>query len=151
MIVPSFEVVMRWLSQGQFPHYLCDQCHGIHVVDLQSLEGVLESRLFVENDGIMFTTELEIRPTALLPLVADLGRLNMNYPALKVFVDVVDDNLPRLMICDSLATAAGLTDEQLHLFMRTTIEATQRLYGECEQMGFLNPPDEAIPPGSAMH
>ena len=62
MIVPSFEVVMRWLTQGQIPHYLCEQCHGIHIVDIQSLEGVLESRLFVESEGLMFTTELEIRP-----------------------------------------------------------------------------------------
>lgn len=143
MIVPSFEVVMRWLTQGQIPHYLCEQCHGIHIVDIQSLEGVLESRLFVESEGLMFTTELEIRPVGLLPLVADLGRLNMNYPTLKIFVDVVDDNLPRLMICDTIHIAAGLTDEQLQLFMTSAISGMKQLYGECEQAGYLNPPEES--------
>jgi hypothetical protein len=143
MIVPSFEVVMRWLTQGQIPHYLCEQCHGIHIVDIQSLEGVLESRLFVESEGLMFTTELEIRPVGLLPLVAELGRLNMNYPTLKIFVDVVDDNLPRLMICDTIHIAAGLTDEQLQLFMTSAITGMKQLYGECEQAGYLNPPEES--------
>ncbi len=146
MIVPSFEVVMRWLSEGQIPHYLCDQCHGIHIVDVQSLDGVLESRLFVENEGLMFTTELEVRPVGLLPLVADLGRLNMNYPTLKIFVDVVDDNLPRLMVCNTLQLGAGLSPEQLQLFMTTAMTAMKQLYGECEQAGYLNPPEASETP-----
>ena len=146
MIVPSFEVVMRWLSDGQIPHYLCDQCHGIHIVDVQSLDGVLESRLFVENEGLMFTTELEVRPVGLLPLVADLGRLKMNYPTLKIFVDVVDDNLPRLMVCNTLQLGAGLSPEQLQLFMTTAMTAMKQLYGECEQAGYLNPPEASETP-----
>ena len=146
MIVPSFEVVMRWLTEGQIPHYLCDQCHGIHIVDVQSLDGVLESRLFVENEGLMFTTELEVRPVGLLPLVADLGRLNMSYPTLKIFVDVVDDNLPRLMVYNTLQLDAGLTPEQLQLFMSTAMTAMKQLYGECEQAGYLNPPEESETP-----
>ena len=146
MIVPSFEVVMRWLSEGQIPHYLCDQCHGIHIVDVQSLDGVLESRLFVENEWLMFTTELEVRPVGLLPLVADLGRLNMSYPTLKIFVDVVDDNLPRLMVCNTLQLGAGLTPEQLQLFMSTAMTAMKQLYGECEQAGYLNPPEASETP-----
>lgn len=146
MIVPSFEVVMRWLTEGQIPNYLCDQCHGIHIVDVQSLDGVLESRLFVENEGLMFTTELEVRPVGLLPLVADLGRLNMSYPTLKIFVDVVDDNLPRLMVCNTLQLGAGLTPEQLQLFMSTAMTAMKQLYGECEQAGYLNPPEASETP-----
>lgn len=137
---------MRWLSEGQIPHYLCDQCHGIHIVDVQSLDGVLESRLFVENEGLMFTTELEVRPVGLLPLVADLGRLNMSYPTLKIFVDVVDDNLPRLMACNTLQLGAGLTPEQLQLFMSTAMTAMKQLYGECEQAGYLNPPEASETP-----
>ena len=70
----------------------------------------------------------------------------MNYPTLKIFVDVVDDNLPRLMICNTLQLGAGLTSAQLHLFMTTAIAAMKQLYGECEQAGFLNPPEESEVP-----
>lgn len=103
----------------------------------------------MENDGIMFTTELEIRPTALLPLVADLGRLNMNYPALKVFVDVVVNGA---CLTDDLRFTGyhGLTDEQLHLFMRTTIEPRSNCTVSANRWAF-SIADEAIPPGSAMH
>ena len=94
----------------------------------------------------MFTTELEVRPVGLLPLVADLGRLNMSYPTLKIFVDVVDDNLPRLMVCNTLQLGAGLTPEQLQLFMSTAMTAMKQLYGECEQAGYLNPPEASETP-----
>ena len=141
MIVPSFEVVIHWLGQARVPHYMCDQCHGIHVVDIQSLEGVIESRIFVENEGIMFTSELEVRPAALLPLIAELGRLNMAYPTLKIFVDVSDDALPRLMICDAIQTQAGLSFEQFELFINTAIACIKLLYAECEQGGYLILPE----------
>lgn len=141
MIVPSFEIIIQWLKQAQIAHYMCDQCHGIHMVDLQSLDGVIESRLFVESEGLLLTTELEVRPSGLLPLVADLGRLNMNYPALKIFVDIVDDNLPRLMVCSSMYTQAGMTAEQLALFVTSTITASRQLISECEGLGFMNQPE----------
>ncbi|GAA4493889.1 YbjN domain-containing protein [Pseudaeromonas paramecii] len=139
--IPNFDIIIRWLQQGQIPHYMCDQCHGIHMVDVQSMEGVLESRLFVESEGLLLSTELEVRPSGLLLLVSELGRLNMNYPALKIFVDVVDDNLPRLMVCASAYIEAGMTPEQLTLFVQRTLAATQQLISECEQLGVLNPPE----------
>ena len=144
MIVPSFEVVIHWLGQAHVPHYMCDQCHGIHVVDIQSLEGVIESRVFVESEGIMFTSELEIRPAGLLPLVAELGRLNMTYPTLKIFVDVVDDALPRLMVCDAIQTQVGLSFEQFQLFIASAIACIKLLYAECEQAGYLCTPEPVV-------
>ena len=86
------------------------------------------------------------RAQGVLPLVADLGRLNMSYPTLKIFVDVVDDNLPRLMVCNTLQLGAGLTPEQLQLFMSTAMTAMKQLYGECEQAGYLNPPEASETP-----
>lgn len=151
MIIPSFEIVLRWLKQAKIGHYMCDQCHGIHIADLQTLEGVLESRLFVdEPEGLMFTTELELRPTGLLPLVADLGRLNMNYPTLKLFVDLVDDNLPRLMACAHQYTQAGLTQEQLSHFVRASVTAMQQVQSECERLGYINLPEGPSAP-EAVH
>lgn len=148
--IPNFDIIIRWLQQGQIPHYMCDQCQGIHMVDVQSLEGVLESRLFVENEGLLLSTELELRPSGLLLLVSELGRLNMNYPALKIFVDVVDDNLPRLMVCASAYTEAGMTPEQLTLFVQRTVAATQQLLSECDQLGVLNQADN-VPDNRAVH
>ncbi|MCS3454125.1 YbjN domain-containing protein [Aeromonas rivuli] len=148
MNTPSSEMIMRWLQQARIEHYVCDQCHGIHIVSLQSVEGIQESRVFVEEEGLLFSSELEIRPAALLPMVAELGRLNMQYPSLKVFLDIIDDNLPRLVVGHTVFTKAGLTVEQFILFVQSTIAATHDVVAECERLGFLNLVDVVVEPGS---
>ncbi|MBU3825556.1 MAG: YbjN domain-containing protein [Candidatus Oceanisphaera merdipullorum] len=142
---------MRWLSAGYIEHYVCENCHGIHLSELQELEGVLESRLFVEQEGALLTSEIEIRPTALLVLVADLGRLNMNYPGLKVFVDIVDDNLPRLIVADYLHTQAGIDESQFIWIVQQTVMATQQLLFEIGELGFLMQDDEPSKQSAAVH
>ncbi|PSJ47998.1 histidine kinase [Zobellella endophytica] len=141
---------MRWLTTGHIDHYICEHCHGIHLSDVQGLDGVLESRLFVEHEDAIVTTEVEIRPTALLPLVADLTRLNMNYPSLKVFVDIVDDNLPRLIVANYLHTQAGIEQHQFLWIMQQTMMATQQLVQEIGELGFLAL-DEPQKQPSAVH
>ncbi|MDO2948810.1 YbjN domain-containing protein [Aeromonas simiae] len=141
MNTPSSEMVMRWLQTARVEHYVCDQCHGIHIVSLQSVDGVQESRIFVEEEGLLFSTELELRPSALLAVVSDLGRLNMNYPSLKVFLDVTDDSLPRLVVGHTVFTKAGLSVEQFLLFVNSTIAATHEVIAECEREAYLNLPE----------
>ncbi|MGY3869769.1 YbjN domain-containing protein [Aeromonas crassostreae] len=148
MNTPSSEMIMRWLQQARIEHYVCDQCHGIHIVSLQSVEGIQESRVFVEEEGLLFSSELEVRPSALLPLVAELGRLNMQYPSLKLFLDIIDDNLPRLVVGHTVFTKAGLTVEQFILFVQSTIAATHDVVAECERLGFLNLPEMVVEPGA---
>lgn len=142
---------MRWLSASYIEHYVCENCHGIHLSELQELEGVLESRLFVEQEGALLTSEIEIRPTALLVLVAELGRLNMNYPSLKVFVDIVDDNLPRLIVADYMHTQAGLDESQFTWIVQQTVMATQQLLFEIGELGFLMQDEEPSKLSSAVH
>ncbi len=145
------ETAMRWLTAGYIDHYICENCHGIHLSELQGQDGVLESRLFVEHEDAILTTEIEVRPTALLALVADLGRLNMNYPSLKVFVDIVDDNLPRLIVADYLHTQAGLDQPQFLWIVQQTMMATQQLLLEITELGFLMQDDEPQKTRSAVH
>ncbi|ART81079.1 YbjN domain-containing protein [Oceanisphaera avium] len=142
---------MRWLSASYIEHYVCENCHGIHFSELQALEGVLESRLFVEQEGALLTSEIEIRPTALLVLMAELGRLNMNYPSLKVFVDIVDDNLPRLIVAHYLHTQVGMSEQQFIWIMQQTMMATQQLLLEIEELGFLMQDDEPLKTPLAVH
>ena len=74
---------------------------------------------------------------ALLPLSADLGRINMDYPVLKIFLDVVDDATPQLVIAGILPTQAGLTLAQCAHFISTIMDATRQLAAECLQLDYL--------------
>ncbi len=147
---PDRALLQKWLEEARVAFSLCDQCEGLHISALQELEGVIDSRLLLENYGLLLTTELEVRPMALLPIAADLGRLNMDFPTLKVFLDVVDDATPQLVVAGFMPSGAGLTLKQLALFAATTISATRQLAAECRQLDYLfMPPEGGTQPGPA--
>lgn len=133
----------RWLKRAGIGFYLCDQCNGLHISGVQELEGVADARLFIESWGLLFSTELVIRPVALLPLAADLGRLNIDYPTLKLFLDIVDDAMPQLVGGAMWLTGAGITEEQFRLFMSNAIEAMRQLAQEAAHLDYLLPDEGA--------
>ena len=144
---------MRWLNEARVEFSECAECEGLHLAALKGIEGVIDSRLFLERYGLLLTTELEIRPTALLPLAADLGRLNMDYPTLKIFLDVVDDATPQLVMAGILPTQAGLTLAQCAHFLSTNMDATRQLSAECLQLDYLFEEGEtrSATPKTALH
>lgn len=153
LVIPDADQVGRWLRQANIQHYICDQCHGLHISELQGRDGVLDSRLFVEEDGLLMSTELEIRPSALLYLSGELGRLNMLFPALKLFLDVSDENLPRLVACDLLLGRVGVTFEQFLNFIQLMVDVTVQLLDELQQMDalYLGDPTDVPATGGALH
>lgn len=145
-------LLQRWLDDARVQYHLCGQCEGLHIATLQEIEGMIDSRVFLEPWGLLLTSELEIRPMALLPLAADLGRLNMDYPTLKLFQDVVDDATPQLVAAGTLTAGAGLTLEQVANFLSITIAATRQLAEECLRLDYLFAQGEGLQPGSnALH
>jgi hypothetical protein len=129
----------KWLRDCHVAFEHCGECEALHIVALQNLDGVVDSRLFLEHYGLLFTTELEIRPMAVLALTADLGRLSLDYPTLKLFLDIVDDATPQLVIAGVLPTGAGLTGAQCANFLSLTMEGTRQLAAECLELDYLFP------------
>lgn len=134
---PHRELLKTWMGEARVEFSECGECEGLHLAALQGIEGVIDSRLFLERYGLLLTTELEVRPMALLALSADLGRINMDYPTLKVFLDIVDDATPQLVMAGVLPTQPGLTLAQCAHFISTTMDATRQLCAECLQLDYL--------------
>ena len=134
---PDKTLLEDWLGDADMECYLCGQCEGLHIRILQGARGVIDSRLFIEYYGLLLTTELEIRPGALLQVSADLGRLNLDYPTLKVFLDVVDEAVPQLVVAGNFHTGAGLSQEQFGQFMVSSVEGTEHLANNCQQLNYL--------------
>lgn len=148
LLVPDRAEVARWLERAGIDFYQCEECHGLHLPQLQGLEAAADAGLYVEPYGILLSTELVIRPMAMLPLAADLGRLSMDYPLLKLFQDVVDDGMPQLVMGACLLTGAGLSFEQFQLFLNSAIEASKQLAAECRHLDYLyrvNEQGEVLP------
>lgn len=142
---PGEASIRQWLEKAGRAHYLCGDCHGIHLSQMQEREEVLDCRLFVEPEGILLSTEVELRPASLLLVQAELSRLNMAWPAIKVFVDLVDDTLPRLVICQFLLTGAGVDERQFGHFVDTGLQATDNLVDECRDCGWLSQSMQTVP------
>ena len=150
-IAVDADQLKTWLESAGFDHYTCDQCNGLHLTTLQELEGVVDSRLFVEPWGILLSTEFVIRPTAMLVIAADNGRLNMDYPTLKLFMDVVDDAMPQLVSGGVLLTGAGVSEAQFRLFVSSTVEAVSQLAAELAHLDYLLPEEGSEPAPRQTH
>jgi hypothetical protein len=148
---PDRTLLQRWLKDARVEYELCPHCEGLHLINLRAVEGVIDSRLFLERYGLLLTTELEVRPMAVLPLSADLGRLNMDYPTVKIFLDIADDSVPQLVIAGVLPTAAGVTKEQLAAFVALTLEETRQAATDCLQLDYLFAEPEGGRSGPALH
>ena len=146
-------LVEHWLRESRVAYDECGECAGLHLHALRSLEGAIDSRLFLERYGLLLTTELEIRPMAVLAVSADLGRLNMEFPTLKIFLDIVDDATPQLVIAGVLPAAPGLALQQFAAFIAMTMEATRQLADDCLQLDYLFPTGDKGQrgPSSALH
>ena len=146
-------LLQRWLKEARVDFHDCGDCDGLHLQALRGIEGVVDSRLFIERYGLLLTTELEIRPMAMLPLAADLGRLNMDYPTLKVFLDVVDDATPQLVMASVFPSRIGLNLSQCAQFISGGCEATRKLCAECLELDYLFAEGQRAGnvPSSALH
>lgn len=132
--LPDSDHVMQWLDKMNESHFVCDACHGIHLSRLQSETIGLEGRVFVEDYGILLTAEVAIRPSLMISLAGEMSNINAGYPFLKVFVDVVDQELPRLVIANTLLMGkVGVSFEQFQLFIETTVMAAEEVFAEARE------------------
>ena len=78
----------------------------------------------------------------------------MDFPTLKIFLDVVDDATPQLVVAGVLPGSGGLTADQFSHFVAITMEGAGRLAEECLQLDYLFAGVEggaATPPSTALH
>ncbi|MGY0218633.1 YbjN domain-containing protein [Endozoicomonadaceae bacterium StTr2] len=143
LVVPDMASLEAWVKQAGYGSWQCDQCNGLHIDALQELEGVVDSRLFLEPFGIIFSTELDIRNSTVLAVAADLGRLNMTFPTMKLFLDVVDDGTPLFVMSQSLLTAQGVTYSQFANYLESALYAKQQIIAECKELHYLFNGDES--------
>ncbi|WP_139821638.1 YbjN domain-containing protein, partial [Klebsiella pneumoniae] len=74
------------------------------------------------DNVVLFSALAEVKPSALLALSADLSAINASSLTVKAFIDIQDDNLPKLVVCQSLSIGPGVTMEQFAWFFRQSEE-----------------------------
>ncbi len=147
LVIPDRQQVEIWLDQAGHEFWACDRCDGLHISSLQSLDGVLDSRLFIEPFGILFSTELDLKADSAFLIQADMTRLNLGLPTLKLFLEMLESGHLLLVASDVLMTSKGVCYSQFSEFLAMTLEAKSWLYRECQSMHYiLSEQEHCLPP-----
>ena len=122
LVVPGLDTLRQWLDDLGMSFFECDNCQALHLPHMQNFDGVFDAKIDLIDNTILFSAMAEVRPSAALPLAADLSAINASSLTVKAFLDMQDDNLPKLVVCQSLSVMQGVTYEQFAWFVRLSEE-----------------------------
>ncbi|MBF1995229.1 YbjN domain-containing protein [Serratia symbiotica] len=142
LIVPDLALLRRWLDQSGISFFECNSCQALHLPHMQNFDGVFDAKVDLVDNVILFSALAEVKPTTLIPLVANLSLINASSLTVKAFVDIQDDNLPKLIVCQSLSIAVGVTLEQFTHFMQQGEEQISMVILEARENDLLYISDE---------
>ena len=142
LIVPDLALLRRWLDQLGISFFECDSCQALHLPHMQNFDGIFDAKLDIVDNVILFSALAEVKPTALIPRVAALSSINASSLTIKAFVDIQDDNLPKLIVCQSLTIAVGVTHEQFSFFLQQAEEQMSMIILEAHANDLLFIGDE---------
>lgn len=122
LVVPTLDILRRWLDENGVSFFECDSCQALHLPHMQNFDGVYDAKIDLLDDTILFSALAEAKPSALLPLAADLSAINASSLTVKAFLDIQDDNLPKLVVCQSLLASVGISRQQFAAFIKQSEE-----------------------------
>ncbi|WP_200983194.1 type III secretion system chaperone family protein [Klebsiella quasipneumoniae] len=122
LVVPGLDTLRRWLDEIGISFFECDSCQALHLPHMQNFDGIFDAKIDLVDNVVLFSALAEVKPTALLALSADLSAINASSLTVKAFIDIQDDNLPKLVVCQSLSIGPGVTMEQFAWFFRQSEE-----------------------------
>ncbi|MGK2889396.1 MAG: YbjN domain-containing protein [Candidatus Malihini olakiniferum] len=153
LIVPDLNLLLLWLDQLNILYFECDSCQALHLPHMQNFDGIFDAKVDLVDGVILFSALAEVKPSALIPLAGSLSQINASSLTVKAFLDVEDDNLPKLIVCQTVSVAEGVTIEQFRHFMQQSEEQISMVILEAcaNNMLFLGEEEEISPARGVAH
>jgi len=153
LVVPTLDILRRWLDENGVSFFECDTCQALHLPHMQNFDGVYDAKIDLLDNIILFSALAEVKPSALLPLSADLSAINASSLTVKAFLDIQDDNLPKLVVCQSLNASVGVTREQFAAFIKQSEEQISMVILEAcaNQLLFVTEEEGSEDPEAKVH
>ncbi|BDH46541.1 hypothetical protein TUM12370_25850 [Salmonella enterica subsp. enterica serovar Choleraesuis] len=142
LVVPTLDTLRHWLDEMGTGFFECDNCQALHLPHMQNFSGVFDAKLDLVNDVLVFSALAEVKPSALLALSCDLSAINASSLTVKAFLDIQDDNLPKLVVCQTLSCDVGVSVEQFAAFMKQSEEQISMVVLEAAAQQLLFCPEE---------
>lgn len=137
LLIPDLALLRRWLDQLAITFFECDVCQALHLPHMQNFDSIFDAKIDIVDETILFTVLAEVRPSCLLALTAELSQMNASILGVKVFVDIQDDNSPKLIACMTLNASVGVCFEQFSAFMQQGEEQLSMMIMETSAQGML--------------
>jgi len=147
LVVPTLDILRRWLDENGVSFFECDTCQALHLPHMQNFDGVYDAKIDLLDNIVLFSALAEVKPSALLPLAADISSINASSLTVKAFLDIQDDNLPKLVVCQSLNASVGITREQFAAFIKQSEEQISMVILEAcaNQLLFVSEEEDSEP------
>ena len=142
LVVPGLDTLRQWLDELGISFFECDTCQALHLPHMQNFDGIFDAKIDLLDNVILFSALAEVKPSGLLALSADLSSINASSLTVKAFLDIQDDNLPKLVVCQSLAVGAGVALEQFAWFFRQSEEKISMVILEASAHELRYKPEE---------
>ncbi len=146
LVVPSLDTLRQWLDEMGMSFFECDTCQALHLPHMQNFDGVFDAKIDLIDNVVLFSALAEVKPSALLAVGADLSAINASSLTVKAFLDMQDDNLPKLVVCQSLSAAVGVSFEQFAAFVQQSEEQVSMVILEASAQQLLYKQEEEEQP-----
>ena len=137
VVTIDLDQLKSWLDELQIAFYECDSCQALHLPHLQYINGIFDAKIDVLDDVLVFTAIAELKPSAIVPVMANLSQINASSLFIKTFLEISDENLPKLVLSQSLPIAVGLSFNQFELFLHKAGEQSAEVISEIFNNDFL--------------
>ncbi|PHM25488.1 YbjN domain-containing protein [Xenorhabdus budapestensis] len=137
MVIPNLATLRNWLDKLKISYFENEASPVLHLPHMQNIDGLFDAKLDLLGDVVFFSALAEVRPTAIIPLVANLSQINASSLTVKAFLDVQDENLPKLIVCQAFPIAAGMTFQQFSHFLKQSEEQIANVIFEVHSNNFL--------------
>ncbi|PHM37869.1 YbjN domain-containing protein [Xenorhabdus innexi] len=137
MVIPNLATLRNWLDKLKISYFENEASQVLHLPHMQNIEGLFDAKIDLLEGVVFFSALAEVRPTAIIPLVANLSQINASSLTVKAFLDIQDENLPKLIVCQSFPVAAGMTFQQFSHFLKQGEEQISNVIFEVHSHNFL--------------
>lgn len=115
---PDITMFREWLDQLKTSYFECDSCAALHLPHMQNIEGIFDAKLDIADNVLVLSALAELKPTAIVTLVANISQINASSLTAKVFLEINNENLPKLVVSQSFPLEAGMTYRQFCHFLQ---------------------------------
>lgn len=119
---PDITKLREWLDQLKTSYFECDSCAALHLPHMQNIDGIFDAKLDIINNVLVLSALAELKPTAIITLVANISQINASSLTAKVFLEINNENLPKLVVSQSFSLGAGMTYRQFSHFIQEAEE-----------------------------